>query len=72
MIRVRSIWIAGLALATSISASACIMVKQYGLSVQSEYNIGTCATLIIPARQGLELTEEVLATELGKFGQTTS
>jgi two-component system sensor histidine kinase YesM len=25
--------------------------KQYGLSVKSEYNIGTCATLIIPARQ---------------------
>jgi two-component system, sensor histidine kinase YesM len=46
--------------------------KEYGLSVQSEYNIGTCATLVIPARQGLELTEEVLATELGKFGQTTS
>jgi two-component system sensor histidine kinase YesM len=26
--------------------------KQYGLSLKSEYNVGTCATLIIPARQG--------------------
>ncbi|MEJ2601217.1 MAG: sensor histidine kinase [Anaerolineales bacterium] len=25
--------------------------KQYGLTVRSEYNLGTCATLIIPARQ---------------------
>ena len=25
--------------------------KQYGLTVQSEYHVGTCATLIIPARQ---------------------
>jgi two-component system sensor histidine kinase YesM len=24
--------------------------KQYGLTVKSEYNVGTCATLIIPAR----------------------
>ena len=24
--------------------------KQYGLTVDSEYNVGTCATLIIPAR----------------------
>jgi two-component system sensor histidine kinase YesM len=25
---------------------------QYGLSVRSEYNTGTCATLVIPARKG--------------------
>jgi two-component system sensor histidine kinase YesM len=25
--------------------------KQYGLTVKSEYSVGTCATLIIPARQ---------------------
>jgi two-component system sensor histidine kinase YesM len=23
--------------------------KQYGLSIRSEYNVGTCATLVIPA-----------------------
>lgn len=32
--------------------------KQYGLSVKSEYNVGTCATLIIPARQS-EAAEQV-------------
>ena len=25
--------------------------KQYGLSVKSEYNTGTCVTLVIPARK---------------------
>jgi two-component system, sensor histidine kinase YesM len=31
--------------------------KQYGLSVTSEYNVGTRATLVIPARQGALLGE---------------
>ena len=31
--------------------------KQYGLSVQSEYNTGTCATLVIPARNGRRLPQ---------------
>ena len=26
--------------------------KQYGLSVRSEYNTGTCVTLVIPAKKG--------------------
>jgi len=33
--------------------------KQYGLSVRSEYNTGTCVTLVIPA-----ITEEPLANEV--------
>jgi two-component system, sensor histidine kinase YesM len=46
--------------------------KQYGLSVQSEHYLGTCTTLIIPAREGIETINEFPLSELGLTGQTTS
>jgi two-component system, sensor histidine kinase YesM len=39
--------------------------KQYGLSVKSEYQVGTCATLIIPARQAVPPTDSVSIPEPG-------
>ena len=33
--------------------------RQYGLSVTSEYHMGTCTTLIIPARQAMPSTDEI-------------
>jgi two-component system, sensor histidine kinase YesM len=43
--------------------------RQYGLLVHSEYKIGTRATLVIPARQEIESTEQIPLSELGPTGR---
>lgn len=42
--------------------------KQFGLSVKSEYTRGTCATLVIPARQGEENHRMAESTDVLRMG----
>jgi len=37
--------------------------EQYGLSVQSEYNIGTCVTLVIPAKMEQAISDKIGSTK---------
>lgn len=39
--------------------------RQYGLTVKSEYHVGTCTTLIIPARQVVQSLEKVPPSDPG-------